>query len=168
MSPDRREEPRASPHDELARAQAALDAEKEKNVRLLADFDNYRRRVAREQSSMGDEGRREVLRAMLPVFDTLERALEVGSIDGEFFDGVAATGRMFLEALNAAGAEPVPSVGQPFDPRVHEVVEALPHDTAEEGTVVRELRRGFRLGDELLRPAQVGVARSPEAAGPWR
>jgi molecular chaperone GrpE len=81
---------------------------------------------------------------------------------------MAATHRQFMTALREAGAEPLDSVGQPFDPNVHEAVATAPSESVEPGTVIRELRRGWRLGDELLRPAQVVVAKSPEADGRGR
>jgi molecular chaperone GrpE len=103
------------------------------------------------------------------VLDSLERALAAGSTDRDFYDGVAATHRLFLAALREAGAEPIEGVGQPFDPNLHEAVAAVPaDDEVAPGTVVREVRRGWRLGDELLRPAQVVVATAEEPADRWR
>ena len=112
-------------------------------------------------------GHRAALLPILAVLDTLERALAVGSTDPSFYEGVAATQRLFLKALEEAGVDPVASVGQPFDPTVHEAIAIVPAGDVPSGTVAREVRRGWRLGDELLRPAQVVVARSPEADGRW-
>ena len=140
-----------------------------RHLRLLADFDNFRRRAAKECESAQREGRRAALLPLLPVLDTLERALQTGSSDREFYDGVAATRRLFVAALREAGAEPIDAVGQPFDPNLHEAVAAVPADgTVAPGTVVREVRRGWRLGDELLRPAGVIVATAQEPADQWR
>jgi molecular chaperone GrpE len=144
----------------LERLRRALDEERERTLRLLADFDNFRRRVAREQDGARREGRRAALLAMLPVLDTLERALAAGSTDRQFYEGVAATHRLFLNALREAGAEPIEGVGRPFDPTVHEAVATIPGDGVAPGIVTREVRRGWRLGEELLRPAQVVVATS--------
>src|SRR5690242_3023245 len=94
----------------------ALDQERERALRLLADFENYRRRVARERETAQLEGRREALLPVLPVVDTLERALKAGSTDLAFLDGVAATHAMLLAALRTAGAEPIEAVGRRFDP----------------------------------------------------
>ncbi|HEV8306758.1 MAG TPA: nucleotide exchange factor GrpE [Methylomirabilota bacterium] len=154
--------------DEVEHLRRALDDAQRRNLRLLADFDNLRRRMAREQEVTRRDGRRAALLPLLPVLDTLERALAAGSTDPDFYEGVAATHRLFIAALREAGAEPVESVGRPFDPKVHEAVATAPSDGAEPGTVTREVRRGWRLGDELLRPAQVVVAAPREAAGPWR
>ena len=159
---------RAVGADEVERLRRELDEERQRNLRLLADFDTLRRRTTREQEAARREGRRLALLALLPVLDTLERALAAGSIDPDFYEGVAATYRLFLSALREAGAEAVESVGRPFDPRVHEAVATVPSNGVEPGTVTREVRRGWRIGDELLRPAQVVVATAREPAGPWR
>jgi molecular chaperone GrpE len=156
--------------DEVERLRRALDEEQQRNLRLLADFDNFRRRVAREAAASRHAGRREALLSLLPVLDTLERALEAGSADREFYEGVAATHRLFVGALREAGAEPLESVGRPFDPTIHEAVATVAPNGVEPGTVAREVRRGWRLGDDVLRPAQVVVAMpaEPEPVAPWR
>jgi molecular chaperone GrpE len=138
------------------------------NLRLLADFENLRRRQAREGEAAERKGRRAVLLALLPVLDALERALATGSTDPKFYAGVAATQRLFERALREAGVEPIESLHQPFDPSLHEALATVETDEAEPGTVVREEQRGWRMGDELLRPARVVVASSREKAAPWR
>jgi molecular chaperone GrpE len=142
---------------EIERFRRSLEEEQKRSVRLLADFDTFRRRVARELDAARLEGRRAALLPLLSVVDTLERALSVGSSDPVFYEGVVATQRQLFTALREAGAEPVPTLGQPFDPNVHEAVATVPSDGQAPGTVAGEVRRGWRLGDELLRPAQVVV-----------
>jgi molecular chaperone GrpE len=154
--------------DEVERLRRELDEQRQGQLRLLADFENFRRRAGRDQEAARREGARSALLPLLSVLDTLERALAAGSIDPDFYEGVAATHRLFVNALREAGADPVPSVGRPFDPQVHEAVATVAPDGVPPGTVAREVRRGWRLGDELLRPAQVVVAKSPEADGRGR
>jgi molecular chaperone GrpE len=113
---------------EVERLRRALVEEQERNLRLLADFDNFRRRVLREQDAARRDGRRAALLPLLPVLDTLERALAAGSTDPDFYDGVAATHRLFITALREAGAEAVDTIGRPFDPTVHEAVATVPPD----------------------------------------
>jgi len=149
---------------EADRLRHALAEEQARNARLRADLDNFRRRMAKEQESAQHGGRRAALLPLLPVLDTLERALAIGSIDPHFYEGVAATFRMFTGALLAAGAERFDSVGLPFDPAIHEAVETVPTDEVKSGTVVRQVLRGWRLGDELLRPARVVVAAKADDA----
>jgi len=159
---------RAVDADELERLRQALEEERQRSLRLLADFANFRRRGARDNEAARGDARRAALLPMLPVLDTLERALAAGSMDADFYDGVAATRRLFESALREAGAEPVEAVGEPFDPNLHEAVGAVPSDEVEPGIVVREVRRGWRLPDGLLRPAQVLVAKGEEPGRPWR
>ena len=154
--------------DEIEPLRRALEEERQRNLRLLADFDNFRRRVTREQEVARREGRRAALLPLLPVVDTLERALATGSVDPDFYQGVAATHRLFTRALREAGAQALESVGRAFDPQLHEAVATVPSGGVEPGTVAREVRRGYRIGDELLRPAQVVVATGPEHADSWR
>ena len=138
------------------------------HLRLLAEFENFRRRAAKEHEAARREGRRSALLPLLAVLDTFERALDAGSTDRDFYEGVAATHRLFLDALREAGAAPIESVGRPFDPNVHEAVATAPADGVPPGTVAREVRRGWQLGNELLRPAQVVVAAAEEPANEWR
>ena len=154
--------------DDAEALRRALDDERERHLRLLAEFDNVRRRMAREHGTARDEGRRAALLPVLPVLETLEQALAAGSTDASFYEGVAATRRMLLNALREAGAEAIETVARPFDPRLHEALATVPTAGVKPGTIVREMRRGWRLGDELLRPAQVEIASDEETAGPWR
>jgi molecular chaperone GrpE len=159
---------RAVEDDEVERLRHALDEEQQRHLRLRADFDNVRRRAARELEAARRDGQRAALLPLLAVLDSLDRALAAGSTDPDFYEGVAATHRLFINALHEAGADPVESVGRPFDPRVHEAVATAPSNSVEPGTVVREIRRGWRLGDELLRAAQVVVAAPREEFDSWR
>lgn len=156
-------EDRAAPApDEVAELRRALEDEKRHSLRLLADLQNFRRRAAKEHESARHDGQRAALRPILAVLDAFERALAAGSSDPAFYDGVASTHRLLLGALREAGAEPIETIGRPFDPRVHEAVSTVAAGDAPSGTIVGEARRGWRLGDELLRPAHVVVASDDE------
>jgi molecular chaperone GrpE len=151
----------------MADTNARAEAD-DRHLRLLAEFENFRRRAAKEHEAARREGRRSALLPLLAVLDTFERALGAGSTDRDFYEGVAATHRLFLDALREAGAAPIESVGRPFDPNVHEAVATAPADGVPPGTVAREVRRGWQLGNEQLRPAQVVVAAAEEPANEWR
>jgi molecular chaperone GrpE len=129
-----------------------------RHLRLRADFENYRRRASRELEAARRDGRARAVLALLPVLDSLERGLAAGSTDPEFLEGVASTARLFHEALKEAGVTPIPSAGRPFDPRRHEALATEPAHESPPGTVLHEVRRGFELDGEVLRPAQVVVA----------
>ncbi len=153
---------------ETGRLRRDLNEARQQGVRLLADFENLRRRAGREQGLARQQGKCEVLRALLPVLDAFDRALEMGSTDPRFYEGMAATHRLFVEAFRQVGAEPIASEGEPFDPTLHEAGSVADGPGVEPGMVVHETRRGWRLGDELLRPAQVVVSATPESDDSWR
>ncbi len=158
---------RASEPDEVERLRRELAASEDRALRLRADFENYRRRVARERDSATHEGRRDAVRAVLPVLDALDRAIAGGSTDRALLEGIVATRTLLLGALRECGAEPIEALGKRFDPTIHEAVGTAPASPgAEPGTVVHEVRSGWRLGD-VLRPTQVIVstAASPASAG---
>jgi molecular chaperone GrpE len=150
--------------DEVEELRRGLGEQQDRYLRLLADFENFRRRVGRERAGARHEGRRDAFLPLLPALDTLERALAAGSTDIPFYEGVVATHRLFIDALRELGVEPIEAEGQSFDPNQHEAVATVPAVDVEPGTVTREIRRGWRFGPELLRPAQVVVAARPKVA----
>jgi molecular chaperone GrpE len=130
--------------------------------RERADFTNYRRRVAQERAEQAQAAAADLIRQLLPVLDDLERALRAVPaelVGSSWAAGIRLIDRALRAALERAGLERISAEGQPFDPQVHEALlqEDAPERTA--GVVVRELRPGYRLGDRVLRPAQVSVAR---------
>ncbi len=136
---------------------------------LAAEFDNYRKRSARERESLVAYGNERLLRAILPFLDNLERAMEAASDSpGPLLEGIRMTHAQFLGELRKFGLEPLAAVDSPFDPNLHEAVATVPGAGKPEGTVVAEGRRGYLLHGRLLRPAQVTVAlgsASPEEEG---
>jgi len=146
--------------DERARQQEEVRREHEARLRALADFENFRKRVERERAGAARAGKRELALALLGVMDDFERAL--GHIDESpesVAAGLRAIHRRLAGLLEAQGVTPFESVGHPFDPTLHEAVGAVESDEVEPGTVLDELSRGYRWGDELFRPARVRVAR---------
>ena len=140
-----------------------LRALKERYVRLLADFDNYRKRMEEELRVREREGILRAVRALLPVLDDLERALEFAEANPESnLKGVKAVREGFFRILAGLGIEEVPGEGEAFDPRYHEAIGLLP---GEPGRVAKVFQRGFRLGEALVRPARVAVGEEkPEEA----
>ena len=116
---------------EVERLRRVLDEEAQHHSRLRADFANLQRRVAHERDAARRDGGRAALLPVLSVLDTLERALAAGSSDSDFYEGVAATHRLFIRALREAGAEAVESVGRAFDPQLHEAVATVPSSGVE-------------------------------------
>ena len=130
-------------------------------LRKTAEFDNFRKRVERERSEFARRAAEDLLLDLLPLVDDFERALAVPSetSDGESYRaGVVLMHRQLLELLRKRDVTPIDAVGEPFDPGLHEAVTQEPSDEHPEGTVVTEFRRGYRLGNRLLRPAMVTVS----------
>lgn len=135
-------------------------------ARRSADFDNFRKRTERERSETYQRAVGEVVRRLLPVLDNLQRALDAERVvevrESEefrhFLHGVELINRQLGGVLESLGVEAVPTVGQPFDPHVHEAVTTEATDEVEPDTITQEMQRGYRLGDKLLRPAMVKVA----------
>ena len=152
-----------SPDDDVAALQAELADLRDRSIRTLADFENYRRRSEREREDLRRFAVGDALRDVLPVVDNLERALAAGGAVEDLKLGVELTLRQFKDVLRQRGMAEVPAVGEPFDPTVHEA------GAREEGadvtvpTVTSELQRGYTLHGRLLRPALVKVAMPVEA-----
>ena len=146
----------------LARLQ---DAERQREEvlddlrRVAADFDNYRKRVAREQSQLLARSGERVVAKLLPVLDDLERALDAAEHheEAKVLEGVRMTKDALAAVLASEGVEEIPAEG-PFDPHVHEALMTQPAEGVEPGHVVQVVTRGYRIGDAVLRPARVVVA----------
>ncbi len=131
-------------------------------LRLAADFENFKRRKGQELTDARRYESEDAARALLPVLDNLRRAVEHAGEAGaeEFFvSGLQLVVREFEAALQRIGVVPVPAIGEPFDPAIHEAIAAEEADDVTEDTVIDELVPGYRLHDRLLRPAIVRVAR---------
>ncbi len=136
---------------------------------LTAEFDNFRKRTAREREAQAAFGNEQLLRAILPFLDNLERAMGQSEASTEaVLAGVRMTYDMFLAELRKFGLEQISSLEEPFDPARHEAIGSVPWEGKPEGTVLSEARKGYLLHGRLLRPAQVMVAAAPsgdEAGG---
>jgi molecular chaperone GrpE len=149
----------AEPANEIARLQEQLSNEHEMYLRALADFENYRRRVDGESSRTVRSGKREIILSLLEVLDGFDRAFQhAGNNQSSLFEGLQAIHRKLLGVLQAQGIAPFDSVGQAFNPELHEAIAAVAANGHPSGTVVDDVQRGYRWGDEVLRPARVRVA----------
>ena len=144
---------------EIERLKQALSREHDMHLRTLADFDNYRKRVQRERESAAQAGKRQLVLALLDVLDDFERALAYANTASEsMLTGARVIHQGLTDLLQAQGVVPYTSAGQPFDPALHEAVDAIKTDQATSGVVLDELSRGYRWDDKILRPAHVRVA----------
>jgi len=136
------------------------DALLDRLARLQAEFDNARKRAAREQQDFREFAAADVIRNFLPMLDSFERALKAGGDASDFRNGIELIYRQFQDALQKAGVQPIVAVGQIFDPRIHEAIEMVDRTDVPDHQVVDELQRGYKYKDRLLRPAMVRVARN--------
>jgi molecular chaperone GrpE len=145
---------------EIERLREELRREHDTLLRALADFDNYRRRVERERSSAARSGKRELILRLLDVLDGFDRAIEhmERAPASSIMAGVQALHRKLLGVLEAEGVEPMESLGVNFDPRYHDAVGTMASAETEPGAIAEELQRGYRWGDDVIRPARVRVA----------
>ena len=135
-----------------------LAAEKEKYLRLAAEYDNYRRRSARERENIYSDVKLDTVGKILPVYDNLERALNAPTEDEAYRKGVEMTMNQLCEVFAKLGVTPIEAVGQTFDPNLHNAVMHVEDETKGEGEIVAEFQKGFRLGDRLIRCSMVQVA----------
>jgi molecular chaperone GrpE len=148
---------------ELDRLAEERDALRDRLLRTAAEFDNYRKRVDRERRDASERAAEGVLSELLPILDDLERALAAEASDEAamaYRRGVELIHRQLLELLTRRGVKPVETVGHDFDPHLHQAVTTESNPEYRDGEIIQELRRGYLLGDRLLRPAMVKVAQA--------
>jgi molecular chaperone GrpE len=153
---------------ETEKLRVERDALLDRLARLQAEFDNARKRAVREQQEFREYAAADVIKNFLPTLDSFERALKAGgdsnsnsnSNSNDFRNGIELIYRQFQDALQKIGVQAIVSVGQPFDPRVHEAVEMVDTTEVPDHHVLDELQRGYKYKERLLRPAMVRVARN--------
>jgi molecular chaperone GrpE len=167
--PVRDPEARSAEGESLEQRLAAAEAEGQAHLndlkRLAAEFENYRKRVAREQESLSARAAERLVKELLPIVDDLERALTAAEEHEEatLEEGVRLVHRQFAGALEREGLTEIPTEGK-FDPHVHEALLSQPSEQ-DEGTVIEVLQKGYSLGDRVLRPARVVIAAPKENGG---
>ena len=136
----------------------ALAAAEDKFLRLAAEYDNYRKRTAKEKESIWTEAKAQTVAAFLPVYDNLERALKQETADEAYKKGVELTMKGLQDAVTKLGVEVIPAMGETFDPNFHNAVMHVDDDAVEENTVVDVFQQGFKCGEKVIRFAMVKVA----------
>jgi len=152
-----------TPEERVASLEAERDERLDDLKRLAADFENYRKRVARDQESLVARAHERLVKELLPVLDDLERALAAAEEheEAKLEEGVRLVHRELATTLEREGLAEIETNGN-FDPHVHEALLAQPSSNQAEGTVIEVVQKGYRLGDHVLRPARVVVAAAPE------
>lgn len=150
------------PELDVAAVVAERDTLKDQLIRTRADFDNFRKRTARDDARLRKMAAEAVVRDLLPVLDNLDRALEHATDDsGGLAAGIEMVRKQFSEALQRHGLTTITAAGQVFDPNVHEAVACVPSAEVPLNHVIQEFQKGYRLGDQVLRPAKVVVSAGP-------
>ncbi len=164
--------PTAEP-DPLTTMREERDRFREQLLRTAADFDNFRKRTRKDLEDAERRGKEDVIREVLPVLDNLERALgatamlpaDAGAAEVKgIIDGVKMVLKLFEDQAGRMGLSKVKTVGERFDPGVHDAIQQVETDDHPPGTVMQEIVAGYRLGEKLVRPAMVVVARKPAAS----
>jgi len=152
---------RSAPESELEKVKAERDALLDRLARTQAEFDNARKRASKEQQEFRDYALADALKSLLPVVDSLERALQVKSDGPDLRNGVELIQKQLLAALGRLSVNPIVAKGEAFDPRYHEAIEMVETGDVPDHQVIEELQRGYKFKDRLLRPAMVKVAKNP-------
>jgi molecular chaperone GrpE len=149
----------------LEEKEKELKGHHDRLLRLAADFENFKKRAVREKEDWTKFATEDLIKAILPFIDNLERAVnhaEKVADTGVLIEGVRLTIQQLLQALNKFGLSSFQSVGKPFDPAVHEAMLVVETDEHEPDQVVEEFQKGYLLNDRLLRPATVSVSKTRE------
>lgn len=151
-------------YEQIQKAADERDQIKDQLLRTMADFQNFRKRVMDEKRQIEERANERFVLELLPVLDNFERGLAVMENGGKLeslVEGVKAIDRQLRIVLEGQKVVRVLSVGQPFDPEVHEALAMVDSDEHEDGTVIDEIESGYKLGDRVIRPARVRVSKKP-------
>jgi len=146
---------------ELQKLKAERDALLDRLARAQAEFDNARKRAAKEQQDFRDFATVDAIKALLPVIDSFERALQAKSEPRDFRAGIELIYKQLQDVLAKLGVRAIAAKGEQFDPHVHEAIEMVETSDAADHEVLEEWQRGYKFKDRLLRPAMVKVAKNP-------
>jgi molecular chaperone GrpE len=159
-------QPASSDQGEDEGLQADLDRFRDLALRSQADFENYKKRAAREKEEAIKYANGALLERLMPIVDNFELGLEAARGEGEnspVFSGMSMVLKQLMDFLTEQGLQPIDSAGQKFDPNLHEAIAHEPSEQFPEGVVIRQMRRGYRMKNRLLRPSSVVVSSGPAA-----
>ena len=152
------EEAPAETNAELEAAKAALAAQEDKYLRLAAEYDNYRKRTAKEKEALWTDIKADTAAAFLPVYDNLERAVNQPTADEAYKKGVEMTMNQLKEVFSKLGIEEIPALGEQFDPNLHNAVMHIDNEELGENVISQVFQAGFRCGEKVIRFSMVRVA----------
>ena len=152
--------PPAQEPSEVEKLRAERDSLLDRLARLQADFENARKRATKEQQEYRDYALADAIKALIPVMDSFDRALQTSPEKSEFHAGVELIHKQLQDALAKIGVRQISAKGEQFDPRFHEAIEMVDTEDFDDHQVIEQLQTGYKLKDRLLRPAMVKVARN--------
>jgi len=158
QEPVAEEEPAAAPEEAPAPAAEAVQSDTDKYLRLMAEFDNYKKRSVKERENIYTDVRVDTVTKFLPVYDNLERALKAETADEAYKKGVEMTFNQLLDVFKKLGVEEIETVGTTFDPNLHNAVMHVEDEEKDENEIVEEFQKGFKIGDKIIRFSMVKVA----------
>lgn len=145
-------------NEKLSKVKDELEDVKDRHTRLIAEFDNLKKRSAKERENLYGSIMGDVISSLLPVLDNLEKAAEAESKDEEYKKGIELVLKQFKDVLTANGVKEIEAVGQPFDPELHEAVSMIQDENLGEKIVATEYRKGYMIGNKVIRHSMVVVA----------
>ena len=145
-------------NEELAKKKEELDDVKDRHTRLIAEFDNLKKRSAKEREGLYNSTMSDVISSLLPVIDNLEKAVASETKDEEYKKGVELVLKQFQDVLTANGVTAIEAVGKPFDPELHDAVSIIQDEKLGEKIVAQEYRKGYKIGNKVIRHSMVIVA----------
>ncbi len=157
----------AAPQDPMVTLQAEVNKYRDQSLRAAADLENYRKRMIREKEDAIRYANMSLLEKLIPILDNFELGLEVAKTTPDasaasISQGLSMVQRQLADFIKDHGVIAVEAVGQQFDPKLHEAISHEPHDEMAEGSVISQVRRGYRLADRLIRPASVVVSKGAQ------
>ena len=138
--------------------QQELDELNDRYKRVMAEFENYKKRSSKERETLYNSILSDVVEVFLPIVDNLENALKVETQDGEYKKGVELVLKQFKDILKTKGVEEIPAVGETFDPSLHEAVSSVQDPDKNAQEIVQEYRKGYKIGNRVIRHSMVVVA----------
>ena len=151
-------EKKESEKELLKEKQAELDNITDRYKRILAEFENYKKRSGKERENLYNMILADIVSSILPILDNLENAAKAESKDEEYKKGIELVLKQFQDTLKSKGVEEIKTVGETFDPELHEAVSSVQDDTKGEKEIVQEYRKGYKIGTRVIRHSMVVVA----------
>ena len=145
-------------NEQISKLKDELEDVKDRHTRLIAEFDNLKKRSAKEREGLYNSIMGDIISSLLPVIDNLEKATEAESKDEEYKKGIELVLKQFKDVLSANGVKEIEAVGQPFDPELHEAVSMIQDENLGEKIVAQEYRKGYMIGNKVIRHSMVVVA----------